>query len=149
MRKYKLLIIVFTAVLLTGCTTNKLEKFLTKENYKCENDVCYVKEDFENIHTLEKTYDINKTIYTEKETFNIGTSQGYDLEYNWSTFVIKGKYYLPAASFEVFLNVNDDNSFECNSDDQDELYVKAECIGLKEQLKDLASRIDEIIKNNK
>ena len=149
MRKYKLLIILLTVILLTGCTTNKLEKFLTKENYKCEDGVCYVKEEFENIHTLEKTYDINKTIYIEQENFYIAGSQGYNLEYNWSNSVIKGKYFLPAASFDVFLNVNDDRSFECNSDDQDELYVKAECISLKEQLKNLASRVDEVIKNNK
>ena len=148
MRKYKLLIILLTVILLTGCTTNKLEKFLTKKGYKCENAVCYLKEDFENIRTLEKTYDINKTIYIEQENFYIAGSQGYNLEYNWSNSVIKGKYYLPTASFDLFLNIKDDNSYECNSDDEDTLYVKAECINLKEQLKNLSSRVDEIINNN-
>ncbi len=148
MKKYKLIIILFMVVLLTGCFSSKLEKYLTKENYKCQKSICSKSEPFENIYTLEKTFEIKNTIYKEKETFNIPGSQGYDLEYNWSNNVVKGKYYLPAASFEVFLNVKDDNSFECNSDDEDELYVKAECIGLKEKLKDLASKVDEIIKNN-
>ena len=134
--------------LLTGCFSSKLEKYLTKENYKCQKSICSKVEPFENIYTLEKTFEIKNTIYKEKETFNIPGSQGYDLEYNWSNLVVKGKYYLPTASFEVFLNVKDDNSFECNSNDEDLLYVKAECIGLKEKLKDLASKVDEIIKNN-
>ncbi len=148
MKKYKLIIVLFSLVLLTGCSSSKLEKYLSKEDYKCQKSVCYRKDAYENIQTLEKTFDINNNKYFEKETFNIPGSQGYDLEYDWSTFVIKGKYYLPTASFEVFLNVKDDNSFECNSDDEDKLYVKAECIGLKEKLKTVASKVDEIIKNN-
>ena len=44
MRKYKLLIILLTAIFLAGCTTNKLEKYLSKEGYKkYEEELLYLK----------------------------------------------------------------------------------------------------------
>ena len=65
MKKYKLIIVLFSLVLLTGCSSSKLEKYLSKEDYKCQKSVCYRKDAYENIQTLEKTFDINNNKYFE------------------------------------------------------------------------------------
>lgn len=154
MNNKKIILIIFTILLLCGCglpktELDKFKKYLKKENdFNCFNNICKN----ENIvgqlmqFTYEFNFDLNTfTRETESKQFIKDNSK---IVYNWSNN--SAIYNSTTMGIEINTTYNyDTEEFICNSEHDDKEYVEAECNMVSLTIKELKEIFDEMIINSR
>jgi predicted HNH restriction endonuclease len=144
MKNIKILVLIFTIILLCGCTKeeeNKLVKYLTSINYDCLKNVCAYESTESNVK-VKSVFDIDNHLYKKETTFS--SNQSSTLEYDWSLNEVDYNYKVLDDDFDVTYNL-DTKKYDCVSNSDNDTYEKAQCKHLKEDIEEEVEIFNSII----
>ena len=147
MKNIKIIICLFSIILLTGCgTKNKLVTYLENDSFTCQKNIC-VKESSEKDNVQVSTiYDIdNKLLKIDTKFTSLQTSY---FEYNWETKKVTYTYTVLNETFNTTYDYNE-YQYTCESNSEDKAYEKAECANLKEDIENNVKNFNEVIEASK
>ena len=147
MKNIKILMCLLFVFTLTGCgSKNKLVAYLEEDSFDCLKNVC-VKESTEkdNVKVV-TTYDIdNKLLKIDTKFTSLQTSY---FEYNWDTKKATYTYKILDETFDTTYDFNE-HEYKCDSNSKDNIYKKAECSSLKEDIENNVKNFNEVIEKSK
>lgn len=144
--KRKVLVLLLAVVLLTGCFSSKktLESILKEKGYECGKNYCSLSTK-EDVYTAVKLFDKEDSTYKKDLYYNKNANKNTELVYNWSTGDVTYNLEIANIKFTSSLNTKDEESFKCESEDDDEIFVETECLVIKSEIKEEVKKVDEVL----